>query len=219
MIIELSINLYFHLSSTCVQVKKLSLALCVMILVISLATVNGQDASSDEDKDSPPMNSGSRSEMSSKSSESEDLEAPASSASTSKPDNNRKANYTEPRFAQLFNTRNRPRDHKVRIPVKYTTRAKPTLPPFIRNPPHLRVTTDEPSTTRAPRTTRSPTVKSTARTTTTTSSSSRSRSRSSANQVASTYDVTTRRPSRKFGDTPPFSGRNTTRTRVRPGGN
>ena len=189
-----------------------------MTLVFSLATVNGEDASSDEDKDASPMTSGSRSEMSSKSSESDDLEAPAS-ASTSKPDNNRKANYTEPRFAQLFNTRNRPRDHKVRIPVKYTTRAKPTLPPFIRNPPHLRVTTDEPSTTRAPRTTRSPTVKSPARTTTTASSSSRSRSRSSANQVASTYDVTTRRPSRKFGDPSPFSGRNATRTRVRPGGN
>lgn len=139
-------------------------------------------------------------------SEADDLEPPAGS-STAKPDMNRKANYSEPRFAQLFNARNRPR---ARIPVKYTTRAKPTLPPFIRNPANLKVTTEEPSTTKAPRTTRAPTAKSAVRTTTV-SSRSRPRSRDSSNQVPT--ETPTRKPNRKFGDSPVL--RNSTRTRTR----
>lgn len=116
----------------------------------------------------------------------------------------RKANYTEPRFATLFNSKAR----RPRLPpVRHTTRAKPTLPPFIKSPPSVKVTTEEPPSTRPARTAKT-TTKATSRTTT--SAPRRGRTRDSSNQVSTESP----RKNRRFGDTVSM-GRNSTRIRGR----
>lgn len=55
----------------------------------------------------------------------------------------KKANFQEERFSNLFNSRSRSR---ARLPpVRYTSRARPTLPSFIRNTPTPRPVTFQPT--------------------------------------------------------------------------
>lgn len=132
-------------------------------------------------------------------------EPPVASLSDNPDKPRAQTNYSEPRFASLFNSKAR----RPRLPpVKHTMKAKPTLPPFIKNPPSVKVTTDEPAVTRPARTART-TSRPTARTTT---SSRRGRGRDSIGSVVATTESS--RKGRRYGsDT--TTPRNSTRTRSR----
>ena len=122
----------------------------------------------------------------------------------------RTSNYTEQRFASLFNSKGRRPLHPRLPPVRHTTRAKPTLPPFIKSPPSVRVTTEEPiAVTRSSRQRSTP--KPTARTTSTTPSSRRGRGREPLNVVSTTESSS--RKGRRFGNE--YTPRNSTRLRSR----